>query len=495
MKKIFILYLITFFSTPSNSQEIFDAIRNNDFVKVKELVNKNPKILNTPGNNRFTPLLFATNNNKPEIAEFLISKGANVDDMFLPDYYGNTPISFAIKNDNLDLIKLLHEKGANIQFRTKLGENYLHFAAAQNKVAIAKYLIEHGIDLNSPKNGGLTPLHIAVITGSVDLVNLLIENGAKLDIRSNDNGTPLHFAIATRNYEIEDILRKNGARDFPRNFPEYRGNYLGQHPPGEEPVMFAPELFRDIYRSYGAPQFSPDRKELFFYGYFMPGIGYSRIWWMREENGRWTAPELAPFSNYTSWGPAFSHDSKRLYFSSQIPVEGLLATANDLWYVEKVNGRWSEPINMGSPPNRSDFNEMDPQLSSDGSIYFKAFGPSSRGTRMYKSKYSDGTFSDPVSLDDLIDSSIIDDCKLDYIISYNYGGPRGAEISICFHKPNGTWTKPIYIGDKVHQGQGTSSGKISHDGKYFFFVQNITPYWVDASFIEDLCKEALNNDK
>jgi hypothetical protein len=138
---------------------------------------------------------------------------------------------------------------------------------------------------------------------------------------------------------------------------------------------------------------------------------------------------------------------------------------------------------------------MDPQLSEDGSIYFKAFGPGSRGTCMYKSKYSNGIFSNPISLDDMIDSCIVDECTgIDHIISYNYGGPRGAEISISFHKPDGTWTKSVYMGDKVHQGQGTSKGATSHDGRYFFFVQNITPYWVDASFIEDLRKEALKND-
>lgn len=495
MKKILLLFCIFYtFTYTIVAQELFDAIRNNNIAKVKEIISSDPKLVNTPGNNHFTPLLFATNSNKPEIAEFLISKGANVDDVFFPDYYGSTPISFAIRNNNLDLVKLLHEKGANIQFRTKLEENYLHFAAAQNRVEIAEYLINNGIDVNSVKNGGLTSLHISTIMGNVDIVKLLIEKEAKLDIKCYDNGTPLHFAIATRNREIEDFLRKNGASDFPRNFPEYCGSYLGQQPPGEEPVMFAPELFRDIYRSYGTPTFSPDGKELFFYGYFMPGIGYSRIWWMREEDGKWTAPELAPFSNYTSWGPAFSDDGNRLYFASRTPVEGNPATSNDLWFVEKVNGKWSEPQNPGTPPNRSNYNEMDPQLSADGSIYFKAFGPGSNGTGMYKSQFKDNKYSHPVNLDNMIDSSILDDSNMEYVISYNYGGPRYAEISICFHKPDGTWTKPVYMGDNVHQGQGTSKGEISHDGKYFFFVQNITPYWVDASFIEDLRKEALKND-
>ncbi len=497
MRLIFVSLVLFVTQMAVDAREIFDAIQKGDLVKVKELVENAPDLATVTGNNRFTPLLFATNHNKSEIAEYLISKGANINEIFLPDYYGNTPISFAIKNGNLNLIKLLYEKGANIQFRTKLGENYLHFAAAQNKVDIAEYLIDCGIDINSTKNGGLTPLHIAVITGSKDVVELLLNKRAGLDIKSNDHGTPLHFAIASRNDKIADMLRKNGAKDFPGEFPEYKGIYLGKTPPGQEPEPFVPELFRDIYRAYGTPAFSPDGKELFFDGYFMPGVGYSRIWWMREENGVWTAPELAPFSDFPSWHPTFSPDGKVIFFASSRPPEGKNTNDSNLWYAEKqADGQWGGAKYAGSPPNRENYGEMLPVPVKDGSIYFKAFGPGSRGTGIYKSKYNKGIFADPVSLDDMIEANIVDDyVDFDHIISYNFGGPKGAEITICFHQPDGTWTKPIYMGDRVHQGQGTSNGRISPDRKFFFFVQNITPYWIDAAFIEDLRKEALKDDK
>ncbi|MBU1012775.1 MAG: ankyrin repeat domain-containing protein [Bacteroidetes bacterium] len=497
MKKTIIFFCLTaIVSIKANAQQIFDAIRNNDITKVHELIEKDPNLVNTPGDNHFTPLLFATNSNKPEIAEFLISKGANIEEVFLADYYGSTPISFAIRNNNLDLVKLLLAKGANIQYRTKLGENYLHFAAAQNRVEIAEYLINNGIDINSVKNGGLTPLHIAVITGSVDVVKLLIDKGAKLNIRCNDNGTPIHFAFATRNREIEDILRKNGASDFPRNFPEYKGKYLGQQAPGEEPVMFAPELFRDIYRSYGAPQFSPDGKELFFYGYFMPGVGFSSIWYMKEDNGIWTVPVLAPFSDFNSWGPSFSPDGKKLYFAST-RLRGEKATSDgDLWYSEKQpDGTWSLAKHLGSPPNRDKYHDHSPKIANDGTLYFTSGGSGGRGTYIYKSKLINGKYTNPEALDDYIESDKKDDCLDMENIIYFLFGPDGGKISICFHKPDGTWSKPVYMGDKIHQGQGSSDATISPDGKYFFFVQNISPYWVSASLIEDLRKEALKDDK
>ncbi len=213
---------------------------------------------------------------------------------------------------------------------------------------------------------------------------------------------------------------------------------------------------------------------------------------MREENGKWTPPELAPFSTFDQFAPALSHDGKRLYFASKHAVTDKTTTDINLWYVDRQDGKWSDPEHLGFPPNREGFSEMHPSITEDGTIYFRAFGPGTRGTKMFKSKYIHGNYKKPQSLDDFIDSGCEDDCmNMKYIITYTYGGPRYAEISICFHKPDGRWTKPIYMGDKLHQGQGSSSAGMSPDGKYLFFVQNISPYWVDAKVIEDLKPDEL----
>lgn len=493
MKKIMcFLFVIFVIHTTINAQGLFDAIQKGNLTKVKELVEENGLLVNENMSNGIMPLFFAANTDKTEIVEYLLANGADVNFILLDDYYGITPLISAIINGNLEMVKMLQQYGANILYQTKLGENYLHFAAATKNIEVAKYLIDCGIDVNAVKSGNLTPLHITAIYGTVDMAKFLIENGANLEIKSTDGGAPLHFAIASRNDEMADLLRASEAKDIPREFPEYEGKYLGKDTPGDEPELFAPEIFRDIYRSYSPPVFTPDGKEVFWYGYFLPRTHYSRIWWMREENGKWTAPELAPFSDYTSWSPSLSKDGNKVYFASRRPLEGKTKNDSDIWYSEKIDGKWSEAKYLGSPPNRDNLSEMLPILSNDGTIYFKAFGRGARGTQMYKSKFVDGKYLEPQSLDDMIDANEIDDCPdIDHVITYAYGGPRYAEISICFHKPDGRWTKPMYMGDIVHQGQGSSNGTLSPDGKYLFFVQNISPYWIDASFIEDLRKEAL----
>ncbi len=443
-----------------------------------------------------TPLMFAIQAKKKDMAEFLISQGGDVPPELLDVYHSSTPIRYAIMSRDLDMVKMLHQRGFDIRYRTPYGESYLHFAVAHDSRDIAEYLIECGLEIDSVKDGGLTPLHMAALLGCADAARFLVKKGARLDIRSQDGGTPLHYAVAARNPEIADFLRQSGAKDLPREFPRYQGKLLGQKAPGTDPEPFAPEIFRDIYRSYSPPIFTPDGKEVFWHGYFMPGVGYHRVWWMREENGRWTAPERAPFSDDQVAHPALSPDGKRLYFGSNRPVEGATAADFNLWYSEKrADGEWSPAKYLGSPPNTAGVNEMLPFPAKDGTVYFKANRPEAKGTLLYRSKIRKGAYEEPVSLDALIDANGVDDCPdLDHIINYEFGGPRYAEISILFHKPDGRWTKPVYMGDKVHQRQGTSGGRLSPDGKFFFFVQNISPYWVDASFIEDLRQKALKND-
>jgi hypothetical protein len=221
----------------------------------------------------------------------------------------------------------------------------------------------------------------------------------------------------------------------------------------------------------------------------MPGILKTRIWWMREKDGKWTSPEVAPFSDFRSASPAFSYDGKKLFFTAWGPLNGRTTTDSDLWYVEKKNGKWSKPRHLGFPPNKQGFYENNPLPTKDGTIYFNAFGPGTKGSGIYKAKFINGRYTERQSLDGLFDSDIADDCTdMEYIIFHTpyRKRTRGTELYICFHKPDGFWTRPVYLGDKFHKGNASNFGKMSPDGKYFFFLQDISLYWVDAKIIKEL---------
>jgi hypothetical protein len=74
----------------------------------------------------------------------------------------------------------------------------------------------------------------------------------------------------------------------------------------------------------------------------------------------------------------------------------------------------------------------------------------------------------------------------------------GEDLIILFKKKDGTWTRGVELSGHIGI-RGAFCPIVTHDGKYLFFVCGIdgkyAPYWVEASMIQDLRKEALKYDK
>lgn len=477
---------------PAYSQDIFDEIRQGDIEKVKVAIEKNPQLIHTRQGGIF-PLHQAVRHGKREIAEFLITKGTDVNKFgkdiseFAPFEF--TPLTEAIRNNDLDMIKMFVAKGADVKKITSLGESYLHFAAFLNKAEFVEYFIDLGLDVNIKKNGDLTPLHIAAVAGNREVAELLIKKGADFNLRSTDGGTPLHFAMAAGHQDIVELLRSKGAKDSPRNFPIYKGKYLGVKKPGLTPEPFAPELFRDIYRVHSTPAFSQDGREVYWECIIMQGNNdVSRVWFMKEENGRWTAPKVATFSQYPSGGPAFFHDGNRLFYSTMRPRDNSTTPAKDLdlWVVEREGDSWGNPKHLEIPLNKDKSFEVYPIVARDGTIYLNT----GRREGLVKSAFVDGKYSEPVILGDLFDTDVVDTCKAqEYILFFSDKGRDERfeyEIYISYHQPDGRWAKPVLLGDKLHPGRRATQAIVSFDGKHLFFGSYFHYFWVDAKILENV---------
>jgi hypothetical protein len=486
---IFLVVSFLIFSGVISAQDIFDAIGQDDIAKVKMLLEQDPGLINAERFRRH-PLDHASILRKRAIAELLISKGADINRETIG---GFNPVIWAVRNNDLEMIEMFVSKGADINKTTTLGESYLHFAAFYNKKRLVEYLIDKGLDVNIVKNGNLTPLHIAAVLGYRDIIEVLVKRGADLNIKSTDGGTPLHYAAAARNKDIEAFLISKGAKELRRTFPEYKGAYLGKKRPGTEPEPFAPELFRNIYRTHSAPAFSPDGKELYWEAIFMKGNNNaSRVWFMKEENGKWTAPAVAPFSDYPSGGPAFLPNGKKLFYSSLRSRNGGTAPASDLdlWYVERIGNKWTDSKNLGPNVNSDDIHEVLPDVAKDGTLYYGVAGIKG----VAKSAFVNGKYSKREIIGDLFESDIIDSCKDKDFLIYMSDKRKSRfhyELFVSFHKPDGRWSEPVFLGDKLHQGFRLDLGSVSLDGKYLFFSKNFSFYWIDAKFIEDLKPDGL----
>jgi ankyrin repeat protein len=481
--------LILHLALPLHSQAFLEAIRGGDLGQVKALLAQNPELLETRLGGTF-PLHWAVRAGHKPIVAFLLREKADADRFakkiteFAPLEF--SPITEAIRNNRLDMIKLLVEHGADPSKTTSLGESYLHFAAFLNKPDMIDYFIEAGLDVDIRKNGGLTPLHLAAVTGHGDVAERLIAKGADCRARTDDGGTPLHYAEAAGQSDMADLLRAQGAEDLPRNFPVYRGKYLGVPKPGPTPLPFAPELFRDIYRVHSTPAFSPDGKEVFWECTFMQGNNEaSRVWFMKEEDGRWTAPAVAPFAKYPSGGPAFFHDGNTLVYHSMRPREKSREPAKDLdlWIVKREGGGWSEPGHLDTPLNQNGTFEVYPLVAGDGTLYLST----GRREGVVKSALKDGKYQPPEIIGDLFDTDVVDDCTaMKHFLLFSDRARKERfeyEIYVSEHLQDGRWSTPVSLSERLHPGRRASMAALTIDGGYLFFVSYFYFYWVDAGVL------------
>ena len=180
-----------------------------------------PKSLDSGG---LTPLLYAARENCSACVDVLLKNHADID---LPDPDGVSPLVVAIMNANWDLAQQLITAGADVNQWDLFGESPLFTAVdLRNRIdgghasidppnkasgsAIVKLLLERGANPNmqlffKPPNvrgltytRGTTPLIRAAFNGDLEMVKLLLQHGADATVYMADRQTPIHAAIAGR---------------------------------------------------------------------------------------------------------------------------------------------------------------------------------------------------------------------------------------------------------------------------------------------------------
>jgi hypothetical protein len=302
-------------------------------------------------------------------------------------------------------------------------------------------------------------------------------------------------------------------------FPVLHGEYLGQALPGDTAELFAPGIVsrgmseRDV-------AISPDGKELYF-GASIGGFSLTTIMVSRQVEGRWTEPEPAPFCKDPEslfLEPAFNREGSRLFFLSDMEIEGSSQGSEDIWYVERIGGQWGEPVNLGEPIN-TEHSEFYPSLTGKGNLYFTRAEAGSRINFIYRSRYLNGKFQEPERLPEQVNcgtnrfNAFVSPAE-DYIIvpvlgmEDSYGG---VDYYIVFRTESDQWSVPQNMGPQVNsEAMREWSACASRDGKVLFFMSNRlvdrhewsqkslqdlhnSPgngnsdiYWISAAFIDEL---------
>lgn len=264
--------------------------------------------------------------------------------------------------------------------------------------------------------------------------------------------------------------------------------YLKQNPPSTEPEIFAPNIISKENEYEFGSVFNNDATE-FFYGVAIDGkeeIRYSKL-----IGNNWSEPEIIlAHEKYGYNDPFLSPDQNRLYFISKRALDGLGDPKDyDIWYVERVNDEWSDPINAG-PNINSNADEYYISFTKDGTMYFSSNKIGSNFD-IYSSMVLDGKFQKAIQLSDSINTIDYeadvfiapDESYIIFCAKRREGMGRG-DLFISFKNTDGTWTKSVNMGDRINTKGHELCPFVSKDGKYFFYTSNKDIYWVSTKVLE-----------
>ena len=217
----------------SSEREFLDAIKKGNSAKVDELLRQEPALVKVSTKNGTSAVLLAVYARHPEIAESLLATGiepnifeaaatgrtARVRELlnknprlvkaYSPDGWTALHLNFG----NLEIVKLLLDRGSEINAvsRNAFSATPLQGAAAFNKIDLARLLIARGANVNCCAAEGGSPLHEAAASGQIEFAKLLLDHEANINARDDNRRTPLAIALEFKQAEMARFLRQHKA--------------------------------------------------------------------------------------------------------------------------------------------------------------------------------------------------------------------------------------------------------------------------------------------
>ena len=430
---------------------------------------------------------------KAEFIDLLLEKGAKVPESGQKWAAG---LSQAASKCLAALFERLTAKGQDLKNVDPSGTFLLHSAVAGGSPRIVGAILDKGFDPARANRLGWTPLHYAALNGRSDAARLLLDRGAPIDARTVMGQTAYNVAIERGMTEIAKLLIEKGADRSSIRFPELKGDYLGQKPPGEKAELFASGIISSIWGLHSTVVFSPDGNEVYWAPMVeFPDEIYSRggLMMMKRVDGRWTAPAWASFSGPKGEDdvPCFSADGKKLYFMCPAPAarRGTEGGREDM-VCQPDAGRLVRSSAAGF--QRQFGRKTLAILAWPGrQSLFRGAGADSVGLQdIYFARFKDGKYEKPASLGKPVNSTAQDHTP--------FVAPNGSyllfsrqyDIWVSFRTDGGAWTEPVKMGPEVNSPSIELCPMVTADGKYLFFLSQRDgesyAYWVGAGVIEKM---------
>ncbi|MFA7577819.1 MAG: ankyrin repeat domain-containing protein [Candidatus Muiribacteriota bacterium] len=194
------------FKDLSGANLLIHSIKNKNFNMAKILIDNGIEI-NFIYNSQ-TPFTLALNERQPQIAEYLLENGLDLNKVNL---LGESPIWKAVEKGNYRMVYfLLNNDDVNIESQDMF-QHYtpLMKAAQTGNINAARLLINKGADITFVNRDGKTAFEIAVRNKKDSVVKLIVENSEFPEKYSDEDFDPLLFYIRNKNYEMVKFLVEN----------------------------------------------------------------------------------------------------------------------------------------------------------------------------------------------------------------------------------------------------------------------------------------------
>uniref|UniRef100_A0A1A9V4K4 Transient receptor potential cation channel subfamily A member 1 n=1 Tax=Glossina austeni TaxID=7395 RepID=A0A1A9V4K4_GLOAU len=161
---------------------------------------------------KMTPLHCASMFDHPDIVEYLVQEGADVNAL---DKEHRSPLLLAASRSGWKTVHLLIRLGANIGIKDASSRNVLHLVIMNGgrlqefaeEVCKTQTQAQLELLLNEKDNTGCSALHYASRDGHIRSLENLIRLGACINLKNNNNESPLHFAARYGRYNtVKQLL-------------------------------------------------------------------------------------------------------------------------------------------------------------------------------------------------------------------------------------------------------------------------------------------------
>lgn len=166
------IFSLSFIQAQEKAKNIFDVARSGTVADVKELMEKNPDVINQTNENGFSPLILACYRGNTDVAKFLID---HVKDINYKSEEGTALAGLSVRYQK-DLVLALLNKNADPNIADVTGTTPLIWAVKTGNEELVRVLLEYKANKEQADNLGVKPFEYAVQTKKNNIINLLKSN-------------------------------------------------------------------------------------------------------------------------------------------------------------------------------------------------------------------------------------------------------------------------------------------------------------------------------